>query len=86
MLTNNPHKKGGGRMIYPNNSVEAILACERHRLGDYGMDIDEKELDDVCPVCGEENPEYLYMADDECIGCSGCVRRISTDDYEKEKM
>lgn len=36
--------------------------------------------DVYCPVCGEENPDTLYIVDNSVIGCECCVRRV--DAYE----
>ena len=45
-----------------------------------GMPFDEKPV--VCPACGAEDPDYLYRADGEIIGCSECVERIAAEDYD----
>ena len=42
------------------------------------------EGDDVrCPVCYEENPEFLYIQNFDVIGCSCCIVRRDTFDYAR---
>ena len=49
----------------------------------YGAPIDE---DVFCPVCGEENPEYFYIADNDVIGCSVCVGRCDPYDWKEKQI
>ena len=52
----------------------AILAMEIARTDNYG-EYDSYDGETVCPVCGAFEPEHYYINDDEeCIGCSECVR------------
>ena len=32
-----------------------------------------------CDECGAINPEYLYMRKAVIIGCSECIKQVSTD-------
>lgn len=62
-------------MIYSNDDPMAILAMEIARTGNYG-EYDACDEETVCPVCGAFEPEHYYINDDEeCIGCSECVRK-----------
>ena len=52
-------------------------------LGDY---YDEPNVPDpVCPVCGHEGPEYIYVQDDVAIGCDHCVDCKDADDWAYEQ-
>ncbi len=66
----------GGFMIYSNGDARAAEALEYARLGAYGeADYGEKRMV-CCPVCGMNEPDYLYINDNEdCVGCSECVMR-----------
>ena len=67
--------KGGVLMIYSNDDPMAILAMEIARTDNYG-EYDSYDGGTVCPVCGAFEPEHYYINDDEeCIGCSECVRK-----------
>ena len=45
------------------------------RTDNYG-EYDAYDGEAVCPVCGAFEPEHYYINDDEeCIGCSECVRK-----------
>lgn len=64
-------------MIYSNNDPAAILAMEIDRLGNYNYD-DYSSDGECCPICNAYEPEYYYFdMDDECIGCSDCIRKES---------
>lgn len=64
-------------MIYQNNTREAVLAMEKHRLGNYGEN--KEYIDEICPVCDSLNPEYFYIKyNKECVGCSECLIRAET--------
>lgn len=39
-----------------------------------------QEEDIYCPVCNEENPDWLFIVDGDCIGCECCVNKV--DAYE----
>ena len=75
-------KKEGVLMIYSNTSQGAILAAERQRLGNYGLDRDE-DASKECPYCGYSNPEEFYVGDMGCVGCSECVKRVDCEDWEE---
>lgn len=58
-----------------NDDPMAILAMEIARTDNYG-EYDSYDGETVCPVCGAFEPEHYYINDDEeCIGCSECVRK-----------
>jgi hypothetical protein len=40
-----------------------------------------QDEDVYCPVCGAENPDYLYIIDGECQGCDECVKRVDAYDW-----
>lgn len=64
-------------MIYNNNDPMAITAMEMERTGNYGDCYDAVE--ERCPKCGARDPEFFYLdEDDECIGCTDCIRRTRT--------
>lgn len=66
-------------MIYSNDSQAAVLALERARTGNYGIDEDDIS-NDVCPICGEYSPKYFYFdLNDECVGCDMCIRKEYVD-------
>lgn len=61
--------------VYSNDDPMAILAMEIARTDNYG-EYDSYDGETVCPVCGAFEPEHYYINDDEeCIGCSECVRK-----------
>ena len=63
------------RSAYSNDDPMAILAMEIARTDNYG-EYDSYDGETVCPVCGAFEPEHYYINDDEeCIGCSECVRK-----------
>lgn len=64
---------GGNQVIYKNTDTRAITAMERHRLT-----IDEENITTViCPVCGEENDDFLYINGSHVvIGCEKCIEKI----------
>ena len=33
----------------------------------------------ICPVCGEENPDWAYYRGGYLIGCDCCIERFSAD-------
>lgn len=37
----------------------------------------------ICPVCGEENPEWAYYRQGYPIGCSCCISRYSPEDCDE---
>lgn len=65
--------------MYKNTDSAALYAMERCRTGNYGSDYpwgdDESE---ECPVCGAVDPEQFYLTDNECIGCSECVKSVDS--------
>ena len=41
------------------------------------------DAEDVyCPVCGEENPEYLVEQGGDIVGCECCCKRIDPWDWK----
>ena len=72
-------------MIYSNDDPMAILAMEIARTDNYG-EYDSYDGETVCPVCGAFEPEHYYINDDEeCIGCSECVRKSDEKSILNEK-
>ena len=65
--------------MYKNTDSAALYAMESHRTGNYGSDYpwgdDEYE---ECPVCGAVDPEQFYLIDNECVGCSRCVKSVDS--------
>ena len=38
-----------------------------------------------CPVCGNDNYEFVYKdIDNRVVGCSECVRTVDAEDYAEE--
>lgn len=58
------------------NIPDAPWIREAETYGAPGM----QDEDVYCPVCGAENPDYLYIIDGDCQGCECCVKRV--DAYE----
>lgn len=60
-------------MIYKNTDARAVTAMERHRLS---IEDDESTVV-ICPVCGEDNDEFLYVnGSRDVVGCEKCIERI----------
>lgn len=36
-----------------------------------------------CPVCGRETSEILYNVVLEIVGCPGCIRKTSVDEWRE---
>lgn len=61
-------------MIYKNTDMRAVTAMERHRLS---IDEGDEPTVVICPVCGEENDDFLYInGSRDVIGCEKCVEKI----------
>lgn len=52
-------------------------------LSDYdpGPDIP----DPVCPICGSDNPETMYLVDDQVVGCERCISVQDANDWAAEQ-
>lgn len=51
----------------------------------------ENEVPDpVCPCCGYQEPEQIYLMDGDAIGCDHCIKFVdawdwAAEEYEKHK-
>lgn len=64
-------------MLYKNDSIEAILAMERMRTGNYGADCDDGIEEDpiLCPICESEADYFYENIDSEIVGCNWCIEK-----------
>jgi len=49
-------------------------------------DTDLPEIPDpVCPICGSEMPEYIYLQNGAVIGCVHCLECMDADDWAADQ-
>ena len=39
-----------------------------------------------CPVCGAEEPTWLFEVDGDVIGCTECVRKVDPEDWYSDRQ
>lgn len=52
--------------------------------GEYDDDLPDIP-DPVCPICGSELPETIYLVDGQVVGCAHCVEAQDADAWAEDK-
>lgn len=52
--------------------------------GEYDSDLPDIP-DPVCPICGHECPETIFLQDGEVVGCENCIDAKDANDWAADE-
>ena len=51
----------------------------------YGMPPYDEGPDPVCPICGHECPETIFLQDGDVVGCENCIDAQDANDWAADE-